>query len=79
MAFPFSMFNIAHLAAGFKSQMDIYKSKTVILPVKEMCAILRIWETIEPKAALPLFFSEGLKALQTKERRAMQCMLHIRI
>ena len=26
---------------------------------KEICAILHSWETIEPKAALPLFFSEG--------------------
>jgi hypothetical protein len=24
-----------------------------------MCAILHSWETIEPKAALPFFFSEG--------------------
>jgi len=25
------------------------------------------------------FQTEGIKALQTKERRAIQCMLHIRI
>ena len=49
-------------------------------------AIIPIWETIEPKAALPLLFFGGFKvALQiscplgTKERRTMQCMLHMRI
>ena len=30
---------------------------------KEICAILHSWETIEPKAALPLlYFAEGLSS-----------------
>ena len=43
-----------------------------ILPNVGKYAILSIWETIEPKAALPLFFIGGCaNALQTKERRAI--------
>ena len=38
-----------------------------------MCAILHSWETIEPKAALPLlYFAEGITALRTKERGAIR-------
>ena len=36
MAFPFSMLNIAHLAAGFKSQTHIYCN----VIVKAVCCLL---------------------------------------
>ncbi len=45
----------------------------------ELWYIIGMGKTIEPKAALPLLFLWRVQvALQTKERRAIQCMLHIR-
>ena len=50
-----------------------------MLSYNEMHVIIPIWENYRAKAALPLlFFTEGRNVLQTKERRAIQCMLHIR-
>ncbi len=46
--------------------MHIYESKTVILPAREMYAILQTWETIEPKAALPLLI---FRRVQKPSRR----------
>nr|DAT25549.1 MAG TPA: hypothetical protein [Caudoviricetes sp.] len=43
-----------------------------------LCAILSTRKVRAHKGGLPSHFSEGL-TLQTKERRACQCMLHIRI
>ena len=43
------------------------------------CVIVDAWENHRAKAALPLFFTRRVKkALQTRERRVVRCMLHIR-
>ncbi|NBI89618.1 hypothetical protein D3Z45_03215 [Lachnospiraceae bacterium] len=50
------------------------------LPGKGICVILSIWENHRAKGGFtPLIFRRVQVALQTKERRAIQCMLHIRI
>ena len=42
------------------------------LPDRKKCVILSIWENHRAKGGYPSFFSEGvIKALQTKERRAI--------
>ncbi len=53
--------------------------KNVVM-CRELWYITDMGKTIEPKAALPLLFYRRVEvALQTKERRAMQCTLHIKI
>ena len=39
---------------------------------KEMCVILHSWESHRAKGSITPLFSEGIKALQTKEGRAIQ-------
>ena len=40
------------------------------MPEKEMCAILHSWETIEPKAALPLlYFAVGSSSPPDKRKQ----------
>ena len=45
---------------------------------RKKCVILSIWENHRAKGGYPSFFSEGvIKALQTKERRAIISVCYI--
>ena len=55
--------------------MCVISKRNIVLLIREICAILHTWETIEPKAALPLLLFCGGYNSPPDERKEGDAMI----